>query len=339
MINRVLPCLWVGVLLVACDKQRGADNQSGGDSTSAAARASRAARQEQPGRQQDLRAALAAAKKITSPAERDTALAEVGRAAIESNPNLVAEVIRHLTPESTDRVPLIKAMIAQLMKTDPPAADAWVASLESEKDRATGEKEIVVQLSPSDPGRAAELLQASGLSGGEFDRASARVLALWTSQTPADAVAWSFKLPAGESRTSAVKKSLFLWIMKDAQAAFAWVAQQKNSEVRTDATTAMAKALIYHPGGRSFLSQAEPAVRAELEQQMKELGGEPASVPRVAPDPAPEPVVEPALEPAMEPAPEPAVEPAPEPAEEPAMEPEDENGETPPTEDEEESEE
>lgn len=333
MINRVLPCLWVGVLLVACDKQRGADNQSGNDSTSAAARASRAARQEQPGRQQDLRAALAAAKKITEPAERDKALAEVGRAAIESNPNLVAEVIRHLTPESAERVPLIKAMVAQLIKNDPPTADAWVAALESAKDRATGEMEIAVQLAPSDPGRAAKLLEASGLSGSEFDRASAQVLARWISQTPADAVAWSLKLPPGGSRTAAVKKALFLWVHKDAQAAFAWMGQQDDKAVRSDATTAMANALLYHPTGRSFLSQAEPAVRAELEQQMKALGGDSASVPRVAPKPAPEP----AVEPVEEPAPTPAAEPAPEPAAEPAMEPEAENGETPPNEDEEES--
>jgi hypothetical protein len=111
------------------------------------------------------------------------------------------------------------------------------------------------------------------------------------------------------------------------------MAQQKNKEVRAEAATPMANALLHHPDARSFLSQAEPAVRAELEEQMKALGGEPANVPRVAPVPTIEPVVEPVVEPA----PAPAAEPAPEPAAEPAMEPEDENGDEPPNEDEEES--
>ncbi len=326
MINRILPYLWIGLLLVSCDKQRGADT-SADDSKPGSTRANRLARQGQPGPQQDLRAALADAKKLSTPAARDKALVAVAQAALELNPNLVAETLRYLSAESTERVPLIKAMVAKLMETDAAAAATWAASLDSENDRGLARGAVASLVATSDPAHAAQLLVDSGVTGLEFDRVAVKVLKNWVAQTPVDAVAWGLRLPPGESRSTAVKAAVGQWVQVDTEAASAWLAEPANAAIRSETTRYMAEALVAHPIGELLVQHAEPAMRVELEQQMGQLTGKPTVVaaPEAEPPPAPQVEPQPAPQPETqaEPQPEPQAEPA-VPEAEPQMEPEEE---------------
>jgi hypothetical protein len=329
MTYRLLPCLWISALLVACDKQGGAGNASSGDSAQpGATRASRTARQDLPGRQTDLRQALAEAKKNPVPEERDKAIVEVARAAIETNPNLVAEAIRHLTPDHPEKALLVKEMVARLMQDDPAAATAWVASLESARDRALAGGEIAIQTAAADPARAAALLAESGMTGPEFDQVAVQVLESWTNQTPEDAAAWVLRFPPGTSRDSAVKTLVTRWVQGDAGAAFSWLSKLSNPAVRKEASLNMAHALVDNPDfiRESMLQQADPAMRTDLEQQIEQIveDSRDKSEPEPEPEPAPEAVPEPAPEAVQEPLPEQVPEPMPEvaPEEEPETEPE-----------------
>lgn len=321
----LLSCLWIGALLVSCDKQRGAaDNSANDGSSPGTTRASRSGRQDIPGRQKDLRASLAAAKKITAPEERDKALIEVAHAALELNPNVVAEVIRLLSPDHPERLVLLKTMVARLMQDDPNSATAWVATLEMEQERALGNGEIALYVANSDPAKAAKLLAESGMTGREFDDVAVQVLDHWAVATPDEAAAWVLRFPPGASRETAVKTVVTRWVQGDAHAAFSWVATLNNPAVRKETSRAVAHVLVNNPDPirDSMLEEADPAMRSDLEQQIVQIVEESRDKSEPEPEPEPEVVATPEPQPAPEVAPEPALEPAPEVAPEPAPEPE-----------------
>lgn len=327
MKSSLVSFLGIALLLVSCNKEHGANAGSNDDAQPGSTRANRASRQDLPGRQRDLRQSLADAKKLTAPAERDKAIVEVARAAMEINHGMVAEAIRQLSADHPERALLIKEMVVRLMEEDPNAATAWVATLESPKDRALGGAEIALRVSTTDPARAARLLAESGISGSGFDAVAAQVLDNWTIQTPTDAAAWVLRFPAGTSRDSAVKTVVTRWVQSDPGAAFSWMSQLNNPAVRKETSRTMAAVLVGNPAPvrASMLEQADPALRTDLEQQIGQISEEAGETPQPQPAPTPEPLPEPIPEPAAAPEPAPAADPevagepaAPEP--EPAME-------------------
>ena len=326
----ILSCLAIAAMLVACDKQRGGDAANSNDPNKpGATRATRAARQDLPGRQKELRDALAEAKKIKIPEDRDKALVECAKEALEINPNAVAEIIRLLSADHPERVLLLKAMIARLMVEDPSAATQWAATLESEKERALAGGEIALHTAATDPARAAELLAASGISGREFDEVAVQVLQNWATETPADAAAWVLRFPQGASRETAVKTVVSRWVQGDAEAAFSWIGTLKSPAVRKETTRSLAFALIDNPDPvrDAMLEHADPAMRSDLEQQIGQIKEETRD--KSEPEPEPEPEPAPAPAPEVVPAPVPEVAPEPEVVPEPAMEPEEEMEEEP----------
>jgi len=274
LVVRLVSCFSIAALCVSCDKRQDAGPSASGDEAdSSAVRAGRSPRVEAPTSRQGFRKALALAMEIESPEARDQALAELVRNALKPAPDLAVEAINQLSSGSAEKLALFRYCANLLAKQNPDAALTWASSLESEMDRAAMKAEIALILMATEPERAIQLITPSDITSSSPDGAAEQVLRKWTATAPADAIAWVFKSPSAESRKAAVEVVTSQWLMADSKAAYAWMGEINNELTRKEATRAMAEFLVKQlpPIREILLEPATPAIRIELEQQVKQI--------------------------------------------------------------------
>lgn len=274
MIRRLRPILWIVPLLVACDRQRNIDRA--GDVEKSKPKVTKAARppREEPVAAESLRASLKTAREITSPEEREIALAQVAWNALDLDPELAREVLGQLTADSVEKIRLIQHFAMRLAEENPDEALTWADALGSEKETAAARCQIALVISDGDPQRAAELLSESGIEGRDFDVVAVQVLQRWAARTPADAAAWVAVFPPGKSRDAGMKAVVAEWAEQDPQAVFAWMGKAGGESLRKEAARAMAEALAEQPQDvrNAWLRHADPKTRSEIDQAQKETG-------------------------------------------------------------------
>lgn len=218
-----------------------------------------------------LRASLDAARALEVPEERESALMEVGWKALETAPDLAAEVIREMPHESADAARLIQACVTHLMKNSPDEASAWADSLKDAPWIALAREQIAMLVAESDPKRAIQLLADSNQSIGEPGSAFEQVLQTWTGQAPGEAALWASRLPAGESRNAGIKTVVSQWLHMDAAASTAWVASLTDSKLRQESIRVIAESLRELPPflHESILNPAESGIRSEIESEIE----------------------------------------------------------------------
>ena len=233
-----------------------------------------------------------AAKASEPGAERNQALAELASSALESAPDIAAEVIRELPAGTEEKQALIEAYLATLMtdeKTE--EALAWADSVGDERDIAFARGKVLLMLAEKNPQQAAALLPPSGFTAAGVDPAAEQVLQTWVAQQPAEAVAWATRLPAGDARTAGFKVIFTQWITADSASALTWAASQTNPQLRQETVHAMTEAFLQQPDPirTVLLEPAEPNLRAEIEQGIVEIArqaqeAEPPSEPDSQPE-------------------------------------------------------
>lgn len=265
-------CLWVAALLVSCDKQGGAGNPAAADE-SRGANASRPAREKSPSTLQELHASLKVAMTIESPEARDQSLAAVARNSLKLAPAFSAEAIKQLSADSGEKTALLRYCAKTLMERNPDEALTWAASLGSDKDIAAAKAEIALVLMASDLAAAIKLISPSAIAESAADGAAVQVIRQWTSDAPEDAAAWVVKFPPGDSRNAGIQTVASRWVIADSEAATTWMAALDNEAARKAASRAMAEALGQQPPfiREALLEPADPAIRADLEQQLNQI--------------------------------------------------------------------
>ena len=221
-----------------------------------------------------LRAAFEAARAKEPGAERNQALAELASNALESAPDIAAEVIRELPAGIQEKQALIEAYIAILMtdeKTE--EALAWADSFPDEQDVAFARGRVLLMLAEKNPQQAATLLSPSSFTAAGVDPAAEQIIQNWVAQKPGEAVAWASRLPAGDARTAGFKVIFNQWIGTDSAAALTWAASQTHPQVRRETLHAMIEAFLQQPAPiRSVLLEpADPNFRAEIENGISEV--------------------------------------------------------------------
>lgn len=298
MIHKAALSLALLLIVVSCEKKQ---DQPARDSTleRSPRRSTRAdlPSRNAPSTRDKLRTAFAAAKASEPGAERDQALAELASRALESAPDIAAEVIRELPAGTAEKQTWIEAYLATLMadeKTE--EALAWADSLGDERDVAFARGTVLLMLAEKNPQQAAALLPPSGFTAAGVDPAAEQILQNWVAQKPADAVAWATRLPAGEARTAGFKVIFTHWISTDSSAALSWAASQTNPQLRKETLHAITDAFLQQPDPirAILLEPADPNFRAEIENGISEIvrqaqEAEPPPEPDSQPETVPQP--------------------------------------------------
>ncbi len=276
MIARVFQLLGLGLLLVACDKPKkiAAEPAAQADGPRVT-KSNRPAPDELPKSRDQVRATLIKAEQISSPEERNRALAAAIWDALDLEPELAREGLQKLTAGSEEKNRLIQHFAMRLAEQNVEEAVQWAAALETDEEKSLAFGKIALVLSEKEPERAAHLLSDSGVVGREFDVAVVQVVQRWAAQSPVDAAAWVVSFDPGEARSAGLKETISVWARNDPQAAFTWIAAIQDQQIHQEAVAGMAGSLLEQPESvqTALLKLASPEIRDSFEKLKAESGG------------------------------------------------------------------
>ncbi|MEO7099523.1 MAG: hypothetical protein ABI162_09200 [Luteolibacter sp.] len=281
---RFRPLLWLSLLLASCDKRpenQGAEKHGTITEPPPAVTKSHRAElnQSKPTEASGAnRDALDEAKKISSPKERDKAVAAIVWENLELNPKLALEALQELAPGCGERVRLIQHFAMRLAERDIEEAIKWADTLENPEEISLAYGRISLVLSDSDPARAANLISESGMAGREFDVAVVQVIQRWAASSPPAAAAWVVLFDPSTARSAGINTVVSLWAKSDTQAALTWIGTLQNEGVREEARQAMAEAILQQPPKtqNEWLQLSDPAIRSDFEKLKARSGKEAA---------------------------------------------------------------
>jgi hypothetical protein len=303
VVTRIFPLFTLLLVMASCDqKQKDVAPGSGAEPGKRTTRADRPPRDVLSGRDK-LRAAFDTAKAREPGGDRDQAIAEVAKKALDSAPDMAAEIIRELSPGAAEKEALMEAYIRHLLEEEKfDEALTWADSLGNTGDIAFARGKALTMLAQKYPEQATQLLSVSEFAAGTVNPVTEEVLQTWALKSPADALAWTTRLPAGETRTAGYRIAFAQWFDTDPKSALMWVASQNNSSVRQEAVSAMIGLFIAQPGPirEAWLGPVDPNLRAEIEQGIAEATRQDEVV-----EPTPEPEQEMPSDPQPETVPEP----------------------------------
>ena len=282
----MLPCLrpfcWLCLLLVSCDKQpetsQNTDHGAKSEALPKITKSARTPRVEIPEVREKFHVSLDEANRISSPAERDKAVAEIVWNHLELDSSLALEAFQQLTPGSPERVRLIQHFAMRLAERDIEAAIKWAGTLENPEEISLAYGRISLVLAETDPARAANLISESGMAGREFDVAVVQVIQRWAANAPADAAAWVILFDPGQARTAGIETVVALWAESDMPATLTWIASLQNETLLQEARAAMAAAILQQPSETQteWLKRTPPEIRAEFEKMKAQADKEAA---------------------------------------------------------------
>lgn len=249
--------------LTACDKPSNERASEEGTRRAPAARPARI----QSANPENQRSAMAAAEQIAEPAEREKAIAEIAWNAIEPDPELAREAFDKLTPDSEERIQLVRHFAMSMAGDDIEEALKWARGLESELEQSAACGQIALVIADTDPSKAAHLISESGIEGRHLDVAVVQVLQRWADQSPGEAAGWVTLFPPGEVRESGIRTVVPLWVEADREAAFTWMAGVTDEAIRNEIALALAIEFVdQEPEDReAWLAGADPSTRAAIE--------------------------------------------------------------------------
>lgn len=267
-----IAALCIGWSLLACDRQETHTTDHENDPPAQKAPATRPARIRAVAEKKQDQENLVSALQIEAPEERQKAIAEIAWNSLETDPQLADDALAKLTTDSEDRLQLIEHFAMTKASENPEAAMAWARSLESDLEISTALGQIALVIADTDPHRAAQLLSDSGMEGRQFDVAVVQVLERWAEQDPLQATDWVMSFPPGETRQAGLSATFSAWADRDTSKALSWMATVESSDLRQEVARAMAEALVLHDAEsrETWLTQADPKVRAEIEAKLPE---------------------------------------------------------------------
>ena len=267
-----IAALCIGWSLVACDRQESPTAEPEEAPLADHAPPSRPARIRTVVEKKEQQESLASVLQIEASEERQKAIAEIAWNALETDPQLAEDALAKLTTDSEDRLQLIEHFAMTKASEDPDAAMAWARSLESDLEISTALGQIALVIADTDPHRAAQLLSDSGMEGRQFDVAVVQVLERWAEQDPLQATDWVISFPPGDAREAGLSATFSAWADRDTSKALSWMATVESSDLRQEVARAMAEALVLHDAEsrETWLTQADPKVRAEIEAKLPE---------------------------------------------------------------------
>lgn len=267
-----IAALCIGWSLVACDRQKNHTTDHEDDPPAKQTTATRPARIRTAAEKNEQQESLTSALQIEAPEERQKAIAEIAWNVLETHPQLAEDALAKLTTDGEDRLQLIEHFAMTKASEDPDTAMAWARSLESDLEISTALGQIALVIADTDPHRAAQLLSDSGMEGRQFDVAVVQVLERWAEQDPLQATDWVISFPPGEARKAGLSATFSAWADRDTSKALSWMATVESSDLRQEVARAMAEALVLHDAEsrETWLTQADPKVRAEIEAKLPE---------------------------------------------------------------------
>lgn len=277
MAARFSQLLCLGLLLVACDKSKKVAPEPAGESDGPrVTKSQRPAPIEVLGSREQLQAAFKQAEEISSPEEKNRALAAAIWDAMDLEPELARAGLQKLTAGSDEKNRLLQHVAMRLAEQNIDEAVQWAEALETEDEKSQAFAKIALVLSEKEPQRAAHLLSDSGVVGREFDVAVVQVVQRWAAQSPADAAAWVVLFDPGEARSAGLKETLSVWTRNDPQAAFTWIAAIQDGPIRQEAVAGMVTTILEQPEStqHELLKFATPELRASFEKLKAEAAGE-----------------------------------------------------------------
>lgn len=276
MVARFFQLLCLGLLVASCDKPKKSVTvpaaQTDGPRVT---KSNRSAPDDPPKSRDQLLAAFKQAEEMSSPEEKNRALAEAIWDALELEPELARAGLQKLTAGSDEKNRLLQHFAMRLAEQNVDEAVKWATALETEDEKSQAFGKIALVLSENDPQRAARLLSDSGVAGREFDVAVVQVVQRWAAQAPADAAAWVVLFDPGEARSAGLKETLSVWSRNDPQAAFAWIAAIQDEQIHREAVAGMAESILEQPESiqQERLKLATPEMRAVFEKLKAGAGG------------------------------------------------------------------
>ena len=276
MAARFFQLLCLGLLLVACDKSKKIapepSNEADGPRVT---KSTRPAPDESPKSRDQLEATFKKAEEMSSPEEKNRALAAAIWDAMDLEPELARAGLQKLTAGSDEKNRLLQHIAMRLAEHNVDEAVQWAEGLETEDEKSQALAKIALVLSEKEPQRAAHLLSDSGVAGREFDVAVVQVVQRWAAQSPADAAAWVILFDPGEARSAGLKETLSVWTRDDPQAAFTWIATIQDEPIRQEAVAGMATTILEQPDSaqKELLELATPEIRASFEKLKAEAAG------------------------------------------------------------------
>jgi hypothetical protein len=276
MIARLLPLLGFGLLVVGCDKPKkiapGQANQVDGPRVT---KTNRPMPDNSPKSHDQLVASFKEAEQLTSPEEKNRALAAAIWDALELEPELARAGLQRLTSGSEEKNRLIQHFAMRLAEQNADDAIQWATALETDDEKSHAFGKIALVLSEKEPERAAHLLSDSGVAGREFDVAVVQVVQRWAAQSPADAAAWVVLFDPGEARSAGLKETLSVWTRNDPQAAISWIATLQDEQIHREAVAGMAADILEQPDSvqKKLLKLATPELRSSFDKLKAESAG------------------------------------------------------------------
>lgn len=224
-------------------------------------------------KREKARTALDAAKSISSPVEREQAIAQIGWEATEHEPEIVERAIEAMLPGTPERQDLIRAYILITMHENPDGIISWAASLGDSRDIAAANEEIADNMRSMDPEKALGLLPEGGPSSEGMSNTATMILQNWAAQDSAKALAWVGNLKSGVNRDMAFTTVFDQLVQTDPTAAFEWAKAQVKYDAKTKAVEAIAKAIAEQPPEmrESILESADSKVGEEVRSKLIEI--------------------------------------------------------------------
>ena len=266
--------VWLALLLaLGCEKRErdGNDKTPSAQESPQARRPSRPPRDETTSSRQEFEEALRAAKELTSPEERATALADLARRWIEDHPAWFDRVLREIPVESEQVPGLVEAYLSTVLARDLNEAIHWTDSLEDPALHAIA-LERLAAIMPEErlADAATSLLDGNRLAVHGIDTVSEQFLQRWSAQDPATAAAWLARMPAGEAQNAGTQRLAGQLVMTSPDIAAAWLEALPFNTLRPTALDAMAATLanLPDPIRESMLGTPDSTLRTLLQDPL-----------------------------------------------------------------------
>lgn len=198
--------------------------------------------------------------------ELDRQLAEAAWEVIDEDPGLAEEAIRLLPGDHPDRLRLLQHFALRLAESDPGAASAWAAALDSDADKSLVCGRIAVVIAEKDPEKAAGLLSETGLAGRDFEVSVVEVLQRWSAADAVASMRWVVQFPAGRLREESLRTVFGRWLQTDAPAAVAWLGSITDAALKQEAEQAVGEAIAgMDPASQEkTMARLDPATRSRI---------------------------------------------------------------------------
>jgi hypothetical protein len=262
--------LCLGLLITSCERKPAQSEDAVSADSSSTPPAVTKNQRDKPERTvlsgESLRESLIASEKLSSPEEREAAIASLAWDHAEENPSLALEAMDHLAVNRPERERLIEHFAMRFAEQDLDRSILWAQGLKSPEEISIALGRISLVMAATDPSRAAHVISESGMVGRQFDVAVVQIIQRWAARSPAEAAAWVRLFEPSTARTAGIQQTLSLWAKTDGVAAVAWIKSLNNESLRRDATQAMADFILAQPQAMQdeWAGNTTPEIESEI---------------------------------------------------------------------------